>query len=126
MNEPTARYDHYTVYPLNGDPKLKQRIEQRIRESWLKLHTSVGEDAYVADFIYDPLNDRAILIELGPFLVGYDLLTMNFLQSIIADRKGRDLPGAIIWVPSNPSLERQIPTGRNLGPGWDFSVPGGI
>ena len=60
------------------------------------------------------------LNDLFALLVGYSS------QPIIAESKSWNLPGAIIRVPSNPSLERQIPPGRNLGPGWDFSVPGGI
>ena len=50
------------------------------------------------------------------------------LRPIIADRKGRDLPSAGMWVPSNPSLETADPSRLKSGPSEGFlgSKKGGI
>ena len=77
-----SQYDTYAVYPHLAP--LKQRIESAIVEEWSKVHVHVGLSTYCCDFAFIPSScasgaagdsskdqeaaDRAVLIELSPFL----------------------------------------------------------
>ena len=61
-----SQYDTYTAYPHL--PPLKDLIADRLIAAWRALHRDVRLDTYCMDFAYFPKEDRAVMIELSPFL----------------------------------------------------------
>ncbi|CAF1506815.1 unnamed protein product, partial [Didymodactylos carnosus] len=62
-----SQYDHYTIYPNLF--KIKEQIKEKIVDLWHQVHSLIGEQAYVIDFVYLAKTDRMLVIELSPFRV---------------------------------------------------------